>query len=132
MKKISLEWLNSAKDDLLIITKIIDDVLLTHQVAFHAQQALEKSIKSVIEEFEIDFIKTHSLETLFGKIQGYISLSIEIAIIKKLDQLYIDARYPGDIGLLPEGKPSINDAIEFQQAAEYTYITILNTLNAIQ
>jgi len=37
MKKITLEWLNSAKDDLLIITKIIDDVSLTHQVAFHAQ-----------------------------------------------------------------------------------------------
>jgi hypothetical protein len=43
MKKISLEWLNSAKDDLLIITKIIDDVSLTHQVAFHAQQAIENS-----------------------------------------------------------------------------------------
>jgi hypothetical protein len=62
------------------------------------------------------------------KIQGYTSLSIEIVIIKKLDQLYIDARYPGDIGLLPEGKPSINDAIEFQQAAENAYITILNIL----
>ncbi len=128
MKKITLEWLNSAKDDLLIITKIIDDSSLSHQVAFHAQQALEKSIKAVIEEFEIDFLKTHSLETLFGKIQGYINLSIEIAIIKKLDQLYIDSRYPGDLGLLPEGKPSINDAIEFQQAAENAYKAILNML----
>ncbi|MDO9340288.1 MAG: HEPN domain-containing protein [Bacteroidales bacterium] len=128
MKKITLEWLNSAKDDLLIITKIIDDVSLTHQVAFHAQQALEKSIKSVIEEFEIDLIKTHSLETLFGKIQGFINIPIEIEIIKKLDQLYIDARYPGDIGLLPDGKPSIYDAVEFQQAAENTYISILNML----
>jgi HEPN domain-containing protein len=128
MKKITQEWLNSAKDDLLIITKIIDDVSLSHQVAFHAQQALEKSIKAVIEEFEIDFLKTHSLETLFGKIQGYINLTIEIAIIKKLDQLYIDARYPGDLGLLPEGKPGINEAIEFQQTAENVYMTILNTL----
>ena len=128
MKKITLEWLNSAKDDLLIITKIIDDVSLTHQVAFHAQQAVEKSIKSVIEEFEIDFIKTHSLETLFGKIQGFINIPIEIEILKKLDQLYIDARYPGDIGLLQDGKPSIIDAVEFQQAAENTYITILNIL----
>lgn len=128
MKKITLEWLNSAKDDLLIITKIIDDVSLTHHVAFHAQQAVEKSIKSVIEEFEIDLIKTHSLETLFGKIQGFINIPIEIEIIKKLDQLYIDARYPGDIGLLPDGKPSIYDAIVFQQAAENTYISILNML----
>lgn len=128
MKKITQEWLNSAKDDLLIITKIIDDASLTHQVAFHAQQALEKSIKSVIEEFEIDFMKTHSLETLYGKIQGCISLSIEIAIIKKLDQLYIDARYPGDIGLLPDGKPSLINALEFQQVAENTYIAIQNIL----
>jgi HEPN domain-containing protein len=128
MKKITLEWLNSAKDDLLIISKIIDDVSLTHQVAFHAQQAIEKSIKSVIEEFEIDFIKTHSLETLSGKIQGFVNIPVEIEILKKLDQLYIDARYPGDIGLLPDGKPKIIDAIEFQQAAENAYISILDKL----
>ena len=58
MKEISQHWLNSANDDLKIITKIIDDSSLTHQVAFHAQQAIEKSFKAVIEEKEIQFINT--------------------------------------------------------------------------
>lgn len=31
----------------------------------------------------------------------------------RLDQLYIDARYPGNLGLLPDGAPSIADAREF-------------------
>lgn len=43
MKKITEEWLNSASDDLKMINKAIDDASLTHQVAFHAQQAIEKS-----------------------------------------------------------------------------------------
>ena len=30
-----------------------------------------------------------------------------------LDQLYIDARYPGEMGLLPEGKPTISEAKVF-------------------
>jgi len=30
-----------------------------------------------------------------------------------LDELYIDSRYPGDMGLLPHGKPSLEDAQEF-------------------
>jgi len=31
-----------------------------------------------------------------------------------LHQLYIDARYPVDFGLLPYGKPSLEDARRFQ------------------
>lgn len=130
MKQITLEWLNSAKDDLLIITKIIDDISLTHQVAFHAQQAIEKSIKSVIDEFEIELIRTHSLETLSRRIQGIFHIPAGIEIIKKLDQLYIDARYPGDLGLLPDGKPTMNDALAFHQAAEDTYNSILSFLKS--
>jgi HEPN domain-containing protein len=33
--------------------------------------------------------------------------------LHRLDQLYIDARYPGNLGLLPDGAPCIADAREF-------------------
>jgi len=38
MKKLTEEWLKAAIDDLNVIERIIDDVHLSHIVAFHAQQ----------------------------------------------------------------------------------------------
>ncbi|MBL0707806.1 MAG: hypothetical protein JJW00_02040 [Sulfurimonas sp.] len=35
-----------------------------------------------------------------------------------LDKLYIDARYPGNFGLLPYGKPTLGDAIIFHDIAK--------------
>jgi hypothetical protein len=61
MKKITEDWLKSADADLSIIERILDQENLSHQVAFHAQQAVEKAFKAVIEEFETGFVKTHSL-----------------------------------------------------------------------
>ena len=110
MKKISDEWLKAAADDLSVIAKIISDDHLTHMVAFHSQQAIEKSLKAVMEEFEIDQIKIHNLERLLELVSGHIKPEINIMIIEKLDKLYIDARYPADLGLLPDGKPTIDDA----------------------
>ena len=53
-----------AKDDLDVIDEIVYRDQLTNMVAFHSQQAVEKIYKSITEEFEVDFIKTHKLEIL--------------------------------------------------------------------
>jgi len=118
MKGITKDWLDSSSDDLKIIAKIIDDETLTHQIAFHAQQAIEKAL---IEEYEIGLIRTHSLETLIAKTNKYLELHVDITIIKKLDQLYIDARYPGDFGLSPNSKPAIDEALHLEQVAKEIY-----------
>ena len=34
------------------------------------------------------------------------------------DLLYIESRYPGDMGLLPNGKPTLANAKEFYNEAE--------------
>lgn len=64
MKEITKEWLKAAQDDLDAIQEILPVEHLAHIVAFHAQQCVEKSAKAVIEEYELYFIKTHSIETL--------------------------------------------------------------------
>jgi len=115
MKEITGEWLKSAESDLILISKIIQEENLSHLAAFHAQQAIEKSFKAIIEEFEIGQFKTHSLENLYEKVKDIISLTFKTDLLILLDQLYIDARYPGDMGLLPEGKPSLVDVQEFYE-----------------
>jgi HEPN domain-containing protein len=68
-------------------------------VAFHSQQAVEKSLKAIVEEFEIGFVKIHNLERLLGMVRKQISLDVDLDIIKRLDEVYISTRYPGDLGL---------------------------------
>ena len=64
MKKLTEEWLKAAEDDLRVIERIRQDEHLTHMVAFHAQQAVEKSLKAAIEEYELGSVRVHSLERL--------------------------------------------------------------------
>ncbi len=122
MKKITEYWLQSAESDLILIHSIIDQETLTHQVAFHAQQAIEKFFKAIIEEFDLGFIKTHSLETLSSIVKKRIDLPLTMDMLILLDQLYIDARYPGELGLLPNGKPSLPESRKFAELAENIHL----------
>ena len=117
MKKTAEDWLVSAESDLLLIRTIKAHEDLTHLSAFHAQQSIETSFKAIIEEYDLGFIKTHSLETLFNKVRDNISQDIDTDMLTLLDQLYIDARYPGELGLLPNGKPTVVEANEFYSLA---------------
>jgi len=110
MKQLTREWLNAAGDDLITIENLLNNPILTNIVAFHSQQVIEKTLKAIIEEFSIAFIKTHNLQSLLIKTEGFIPFSINELVISELDRLYIDARYPGDLGLMPYGKPTLEEA----------------------
>jgi len=110
------EWLKAAYSDLRNIQYILSDPFLTHVVAFHSQQAIEKSFKAIMEDASIAIPKVHKLETLVNKINVELEFNSEILAI--LDLLYIESRYPGDMGLLPHGKPALQDAEEFYSIAQ--------------
>ncbi len=116
MRNFTKEWLKAANDDLLIIEQIITIKDLTHMVAFHAQQAIEKTLKALIEEYEIDIPKIHKLVKLNKILEDKIDIKNKI-LLARLDELYIDSRYPGEMGLLPNGKPTLEDAKEFYEFA---------------
>lgn len=128
MKKISQEWLRSAEDDLEAIDEIIENESLTNIVAFHAQQAIEKSLKALIEEYDLKFKKTHKLMMLFNIVESIIDLQINEDTIIKLDSLYIESRYPSSLGLLPDGKPDQNEAKNFKNASKEVFRTIKSKL----
>lgn len=113
MKQITTEWIKSADADIKVVRAIISDNELTHLVAFHCQQAIEKLFKAIIEEYQLSFVKTHSLQNLWGIIENHLKSDFNTDIFIILDQLYIDARYPGALGLLPGGLPSKDEAMLF-------------------
>jgi len=110
MKKLVNEWLKAALMDLKSIEKIINDEFLTPMVAFHSHQAIEKSLKAILELQQIKIPKIHKLQTLIDLVG--IDLSEKDELLQLLDELYIDSRYPENMGLLPYGKPTLEDAKE--------------------
>jgi len=60
MKPITQEWLNGSRDDLDVIQQIATVGHLTNMVAFHAQQAVEKALKAILEEHKSIFFLTRS------------------------------------------------------------------------
>jgi HEPN domain-containing protein len=128
MKQITKDWLETASLDLESIPLLIKHDRLTGHVAFHAQQAIEKTLKATIEEYGGRVPKIHSLSKLFDLCGAYISIPIDDDIIIALDSLYIESRYPGEFGLLPEGKPNQKQAQRFYEFAQEIYETVKHHL----
>jgi len=130
MRNFTKEWLKASTDDLLIISDIIHRDTLTHMVAFHSQQAIEKIFKALLEEYEIDTPKIHKLVKLNNiLVENDKFEQLDSYLLKVLDELYIDSRYPGDMGLLPFGKPTTENAKEFYLLAQNTFNKVCNLLN---
>jgi HEPN domain-containing protein len=73
-KTIAIEWLQSAQDDLDSIRYLLHVEHLTNIVAFHSQQAVEKSLKALMEYHQLPFIKTHNIEKLYRHLKQYVSI----------------------------------------------------------
>lgn len=86
-------------------------------VCYHAQQAVEKSLKAILAEKEMEFARTHNILDLCHAVShiGYEApLSMEDAAF--LNGVY-RMRYPAALGLLPTGEPSKQDADRALQSA---------------
>jgi len=121
------EWLKASSYDLLTVEKIADTDYLTHIVAFHSEQSIEKSLKALMVSKNSDIPKINSLNRLFKLTEDMIKNS-NTQIVNKLDKLYIDSRYPSEFGLLPYGKPTLEDAKEFYGFALDIFDTVCNIL----
>ena len=60
---------------------------------------------------------------------GYAVIDAELDLLEDLDKLYVDARYPADLGLLPYGKPTVEEAIAFNKLAIYIHNKIKSVLS---
>ncbi len=117
MKFMTNEWLKAAKYDMLAIETMKENTLLTTIIAFHAQQCIEKSFKAILVEKNERIPKVHGLVALYAKVSVAFDTDYNLDIFKTFDELYIEARYPGEMGLLPNGAPSPEEAKEFAKIA---------------
>ena len=129
MRRQTKAWLDSARDDLGVVEEIIDREDLTHMVAFHCQQSIEKSFKAVLEEYEQFVPRIHDLITLRAQAEKYIRLTVASALLNQLNELYMDSRYPTDLGLLPSGRPPQDLAREMYNLARNICVSIAESMD---
>ena len=115
MKPAVARWLEFAEIDLKAARTLLKEGSLSSVVGFHAQQSVEKCLKAVIESGGLNPPKSHDLIRLYGQVDDMIKL--EEDALAKLNQIYIDARYPASLGSLPEGPPDAEDAKGFYEFA---------------
>lgn len=109
MKRETEEWIKIAEEDFQAAKHLLERSLL-RMVCYHAQQSVEKILKAVLTENEIEFSRTHNILDLCNaakEIGHEASLADEEAIF--LNSIY-RARYPAALGLLPPGEPTKEDA----------------------
>ena len=132
MKKQVKDWLFLANDDLSAAEIIIKEQQpLTNIVSFHCQQAIEKYIKAFLIENEIPLVKTHDLIKLNNMISEVKKLYIDEKKLIVLNEVYIDSRYPGELGLVSNGMPSVEQAKIFIGYAKEIKEIINNELSSI-
>jgi HEPN domain-containing protein len=119
MKNITSEWMKYAGIDLRTAQEVLDDETLTPSVAFHCHQCIEKTFKALLIEHDINPPKTHNLLELLQIIKNNIvDIDVSVDDIKYINETYIDSRYPNEIGLLPEGLPSLEIVKGFYETTE--------------
>jgi HEPN domain-containing protein len=124
-------WLFFAKRDLALAEAIVDNPEFTAEVAFHCQQAIEKFFKAFLYEQNIPFQKTHDLGKLYSEIKKIEDWNIDEQTLIIIRDIYIESRYPSDIGLLSDGSiPTQEDAKMFLEYAKSIAKIILTEKNS--
>jgi HEPN domain-containing protein len=109
MRKEAEAWLRISAEDLQS-AEVLFDRKLFRPACYHAQQAVEKALKALLIDRNIETPRTHNLLDLNNAVK---KLGYAAALIDE-DAVYLSsiyrARYPSDAGLLPLGEPIAQDA----------------------
>ena len=128
MKKEVEDWLIFAERDIGVAEIIVEEEHLTGITAFHCQQAIEKYLKAFLINNGYPLEKTHDLLKLYTQIKQQVALELDENALAMISQIYLESRYPGDFGLLPDGLPSVELARKFLEFAKEVKIAITKLL----
>jgi HEPN domain-containing protein len=94
---VAREWTAKADNDLknAAHTLKLGDRCPTDTVCFHAQQCVEKYLKAFLVILEIEFPRTHDIETLVSLMPKSIRLSLPVDEQRRLTEYATAMRYPG-------------------------------------
>ncbi len=95
---VAKEWLLKAEEDLQAATQLMraGKECPTATIGFHAQQCVEKYLKSLLVLKSIEFPRTHDIEKLIRLLPLDIAVTLPVAEQRTLTIYGTVTRYPGD------------------------------------
>lgn len=103
---IDKKWLEFAEEDYRLLEYLWKSSgKFYRSICFHGQQYVEKVLKGIIERTGEIPPRIHDVNVLNQKCQkSGIKIPLNVTEILFLSSVYIDTRYPPDVGLLPKGE----------------------------
>ena len=89
-------WLRVAESDLTLARLGVSADVLPELLCFHAQQAVEKSLKAVLAYFNAPVPRTHNIDTIVNALAPYVEIPTAIGDLDTLTLYAVGTRYPGD------------------------------------
>jgi HEPN domain-containing protein len=99
MKELVAEWVKKAQGDVGTAKReaVVKETPNWDAVCFHAQQAVEKYLKALLQQEEISFTKTHDLSVLLNLVLRVFPELKELSEdLEWLSAFSIEFRYPGE------------------------------------
>jgi len=90
------EWMRYAEADLALARAPLPEGAFYEQLCFHAQQAVEKSLKALLVRSNIDFPFTHDLQLLVDLLPAGIPTTPALVVAARLTPFSVGGRYPGE------------------------------------
>lgn len=109
--RIAESWLRHAAEDLKS-AEVLLEAEIYGMVCFHAQQAVEKTLKAMLAGAGQSIPRIHNLIRLRRLVEDALgcTLAVDEEALMFLNDVYLDSRYPTDLGVLPSGLPDAGDA----------------------
>jgi len=89
------DWIRFALSDLSLAESRPEGVLL-ETLCFHAQQAVEKSLKAILVATHTPPPKTHNLKILLDLLPKAVPIPADVAASAELTEYAVAMRYPGE------------------------------------
>jgi len=91
------DWIRRARSDLALASIPLPQDSLYSDLCFHAQQAVEKSLKAVLIHFGIEFKKVHHIGYLVNMLpqEVFATLPVKAEVLSELTSYAVMFRYPG-------------------------------------
>ena len=108
MKDLTKEWIKKSEGDVgtAVRESSVKEGANWDAVCFHAQQAVEKYLKGILQEIEKPFSKTHDLSVLLElALSEFPELSVLADDLEWLSAFAVEFRYPGEEALEEDAIP---------------------------
>ena len=106
-------WLFRAREDIAVMNRLPDSEIefYTSTICFHAQQSVEKYLKTFLIYHDIDFPRTHDVDFLLMECQKIDDTNFDLNL-KSLTEFGVSVRYPDDFYI-----PSVKETKEYLEIA---------------